>query len=230
MSDHDAASHPSVFGVFDLLLRRPAELFERAREEGVGPALRLLLGALVSCLVYGAAAGFFQGGAQIWVSSFKAPLIVLASLALCVPSFYVLSALAGVAASGRWLVTTLAGLAGILGLLLLALVPIVWLFSVSSVNLVSVVLIHVMIWTLALGFGYRFLAAASSGSRGPFGWWILLFALVSFQVASQMRPVLWRPDGMALFAPQRMFFIEHFFGETADVRVPVEPERPKKGK
>jgi len=226
MSEHDAASHRSFLGVFDLLLRRPAELFERARDEGLGPALRLFLGAAVSCLVYGAAAGFFQGGSQVWVSSFKAPLIVLASLALCVPSFYVMSSLAGVAVSGRWLVTTLAGFAGILGLLLLALVPIIWLFSVSSVTLVSVVLIHLVIWTIALGFGYRFLAAAASGSRGPFGWWILLFAIVSFQVASQMRPVLWRPDGMALFAPQRMFFLEHF-GDTTDVRVPVEPKSTK---
>jgi hypothetical protein len=24
-----------------------------------------------------------------------------------------------------------------------------------------------------------------------------------------MRPVLWRPDGMALFAPRKVFFLEH---------------------
>ncbi len=29
-------------------------------------------------------------------------------------------------------------------------------------------------------------------------------------VASQMRPVLWRGEGEALFAPRKMFFLEHF--------------------
>ena len=41
-----------------------------------------------------------------------------------------------------------------------------------------------------------------------------------------MRPVLWRPDGMALFAPEKMFFLVHFVRIVDGEEEPVPQELP----
>ena len=196
----------------DELLHRPQAIFDRAPRTGGRPLLFLAAGAVVCFALYGAASGFFQGGSQILVAALKAPLILLASLALCAPSFYVLSSLEGVEVTPRWLAATIAGLAGMLGLLLVALMPVSWLFSVSSASLAFLVVLHLLAWIVAVHFGFKFLTAAfhAIGASRPSKAWMVLFFLVSLQVASQMRPVLWRAQGEALFAPRKMFFVEHF--------------------
>ncbi len=205
----------------DELLRRPQAIFGRQRPGGAPSLLYLAIGAVACCALYGAASGFFQGGGQILVAAFKAPLILLASLALCAPSLYVLSSLSGVEVSPRWLAATLIGLAGMLGLLLVALMPISWLFSVSSASLAFLAVLHLAVWIIAVHFGFKFMTAAfrqgrteeteyARGESRPSMAWMLLFVLVSLQVASQMRPVLWRAEDDALFAPRKMFFLEHF--------------------
>ena len=218
----DEASDPGVaprgvLAALDELLRRPAAIFARSEHDGRSSLPYLFLGALFCCLLYGAASGLFQGGSQILVAAFKAPLIVFGSLLLCLPSFYVLSSLAGVEVSPRWLGATLIGLGGILGLLLVALMPISWLFSVSSASLTFVVVLHFCVWFVALYFGHRFLKVAlrARGEARHALAWLLLFWIVSLQVASQLRPVLWRPADMEIFAPEKMFFLEHY-GRIAD--------------
>ncbi len=205
----------------DELLRSPQALFDRARRGGRSSLPYLAVGAMICFALYGAASGFFQGGDQILVTALKAPLIILLSLMMCAPSFYVLSSLAGVEVSARWLAATLVGLAGMLGLLLAALLPVAWLFSVSSASLAFLAVLHLAVWIIAVHFGFKFLTAAfrqrrtketghAHGESRPSMAWMLLFVLVSLQVASQMRPVLWRAEGEALFAPRKMFFLEHF--------------------
>jgi hypothetical protein len=209
-NEHLPAGPVGVLGALDELLRRPERLLERSGHAGHLPVLQLVVGAVVCCAAYGAASGFFQGGGQVLVAALKAPLIVLGSLLLCLPSLYVLASLAGVGVSPRWVAVTAGGLAGILGLLLAAVLPIAWLFSVSSTSLGFAIFVHVVVWGATLGFGLRFLIGAAH-RRGVCSLllWTLLLLVVSLQVASQMRPVLWRPAGMALFAPRKVFFLEH---------------------
>ncbi|MFL6293210.1 MAG: hypothetical protein ACJ759_20135 [Thermoanaerobaculia bacterium] len=168
-------------------------------------------------LLYGAVAGLFQGGSQILVSAFKAPIIVGLALALCLPSLYVFSALAGARWSKRQLVATVSGFAATLGLLLAALLPIAWLFSVSSRYLASAVWVHVLMWGISLVFGWRFLGRAlrESGAGGGMVLWLFLFGFVSLQVATFVRPVLWRGANQPLFEQGKMFFLEHF-GDVLD--------------
>ena len=163
-------------------------------------------------LLYGAVAGLFQGGSQILVSAFKAPIIVGLALALCLPSLYVFSALSGARWSKRRLLATISGFAATLGLLLAALLPIAWLFSVSSRYLASAVWVHVLMWGISLTFGWRFLSRAlrESGAGGGMVLWLFLFAFVSLQVATFVRPVLWRGPKDPLFQEGKMFFLEHF--------------------
>ena len=201
-----------AFQAFDELLKTPHQVSLRARQAGSNrPAYLLLAGSLVGFALYGAVAGLFAGGTQILVSALKAPLIVLLSLALCLPSLYIFSALAGAPLARRPFLHIVAGFSGMLALLLIGLMPISWLFSVSSRSLYFVVWLHVLAWIVAAGFGARFLARSFEvkGSGKAILLWFLLFALVSFQVSTWLRPVLWRAPGAPLFESGKMFFLEH---------------------
>jgi len=208
------AVRPSAgaLGAFDELLKAPQQLVERGAAGGsLSTARWLALGALVCAALYGAVAGLFQGGAQIAVAALKAPLVIALSLALCLPSLYILTALAGAALPRRLFVYLVAGFAGTLALLLVALLPIAWLFSVSSRSLSSAVWLQVIAWIVAAGFGVRFLgrSLAQRTGRRVVALWFFLFLLVSFQVATYLRPVLWRAPGAPLFARGKMSFFEH---------------------
>lgn len=216
MEDASSPQGGGILRSFDRLLTEPKSLLQG--EEGRSSApFWLLAGSLIGFVVYGAGAGSFQGGSQIVVTALKAPLIVAMALALCLPSLYVFGALSGARWSKRRLLATVSGFAATLGLLLAALVPISWLFSVSSRYLASAVWIHAMLWLISLAFGWRFLGGAlrESGAGGGMFLWLVLFILVSFQVATFLRPVLWRDAGDPLFERGKMSFLEHF-GDVFD--------------
>lgn len=199
-----------TLGELNELLKRPAALVRRSYQGGPAPA-RLLVGALACFVLYGVAAGFFAGGASLLLAAFKVPLIILLTFLLCIPSLYVFGAMAGADWTGRRFLTMLSGFAATLGLLLVALLPISWLFSVSSRYLASAVWLHFFLWALALIFGWRFLGVAlqESGAKSGLFLWLVLFLLVSMQVATVVRPVLVWEEGSALFVQGKMFFLEH---------------------
>jgi hypothetical protein len=235
IADTDAVSSGAARGAgaglraFDRLLTQPESLFGGDGEgHGDRSSGWLLAGGLAGFLAYGAAAGCFQGGDQILVSAFKAPLIVAMALLLCLPSLYVFGALSGAQWTRRRLLASVAGFVGTLGLLLAALLPISWLFSVSSRYLASAVWIHVMLWVVSLLFGWRFLGRAlrETGAGGGMFLWLVLFGLVSLQVATFVRPVLWRDPGRPLFESGKMFFLEHF-GKVIDHDDPRKTDRPQ---
>ncbi len=217
-----------AFQAFDELLKTPEQVALRARQEGSNrPAFLLLGGSLFGFVLYGAVAGLFAGGSQVLVSAFKAPLIVLLSLALCLPSLYIFSALAGAPLSRRPFLHVVAGFSGMLALLLIGLMPISWLFSVSSRSFLFVVWMHVLAWIVAAGFGARFLARSFEIKEAGKAilLWLLLFALVSFQVSTWLRPVLWRAPGGPLFESGKMFFMEHL-GKIANPPPPKVVPKP----
>lgn len=195
-------------GAIDDLLRSPSDFVARG---ATGTSRRLVptLVVAVACLVaYGLAAGFYHGGMQPLVSAIKAPLLVLGSLVLCLPSLFVFGALAGVDWTGRRFATVAAGLLGIACLLLAALLPAQWLFSVSSRSLRFVVVLHGLFWLVALVHAHRFLRrAVGLGGISLFAWFVLLF-LVSLQVTTQLRPVL--TPGNGLLEQGKLSFVEQW--------------------
>lgn len=224
-----ASERRSLIAVFNELLSEPTASLQRACQDAP-PARQLLVGALVGVLLYGAVAGCFQGGTQIVVASVKAPLILFGALALCLPSFFVLGAVAGVDWSGPKLLGTLAGLAATLGLVLVGLLPIGWLFSVSSRQLAFVTWIHILAWGLAVAFAFRYLRRAlpECGPGGTLFLWLMLFAVVSLQMTTVLRPVLWRKPGAPALASERMFFLEHLarVHDQAPTAAPLPPRQP----
>jgi hypothetical protein len=168
-----------------------------------------------------------MGGDQILVTAFKAPLIVALSLLLCLPSLYVFSALAGARWTRREFAAVVSGFAGTLGLLLAGLLPIAWLFSLSSRRLAAVTWIHLFLWALALLVGWRFLrrALAAVGVQSGMFLWVALFCIVSFQVTTFLRPVLWRPAGTPIFRMgEKLSFFENL-GRVFDEDDRREAER-----
>jgi len=215
-----AAEPVGTRALFHQLLSQPLAPIHRAQQErGAGSDFKLLLGGLAGFALYGAAAGLFQGGGQILVAAWKAPAIALLSLLLCSPSLYVFGALAGARWTPATFRATAAALLATLGLLLAGLLPIAWLFSASSRFLATVTWIHVLLWLIALGLAFRFLGGAlkALGSRQGGFLWLCLFAVVSFQVATLLRPVLWRPAGApALRLGEKKSFFENL-GDVFDV-------------
>jgi len=202
-----------ILSALDELLRRPMAGFYRARSGvPVGPwAMRVLAGSLISCVLYGAASGFFQGGTQVALGAVKAPIIVAFSAALCIPSLYVFGSIAGASLTRERFVVTLAGFLGLLGLILVGLLPIEWLFSVSSKSLPFVVWLHLLVWTLAIVFAARFLRAAiPEMPTGALMLWLILFCIVTFQVTTFVRPTLWREPASPVFDRGKLFFFDHF--------------------
>jgi hypothetical protein len=230
-----AVSAPrGTFGAFNELLTRPLALVQRGRAGGRLGAGRLFAGAFACYVLYGLAAGSFGGGRDLLVPAVKAPLVIALTFLLCLPSLYVFGAMSGIEWSRRRLLAVTAGFAGTLGLLLAGLMPVVWLFSVSSRYLETAVWIHILLWLLTLGFGWRFLRLAlrETGARGVMLPWLLLFCVVSFQVATFLRPVLARDPGEAFFAAGKMSMFEnlgrvfdHDDAQRNARKSPVPPQR-----
>lgn len=194
-----------------LLLRDPATALSGPPGSADRTAGRLLGVAAVCAAAYGAAAGLYQGGAQVALAAIKAPLIVGASIVLCLPSLYVFAGLGGAALDGRRLRLVVSGLAGLMGLMLAALLPVNWLFSVSSRWLGFLVILHALVWLVALYFGGAFLRRVipEPGARRGVAVWMVLVGVVSLQVATVMRPVLLRQPGAPLVERSRLSFLEH---------------------
>ena len=212
-SDVVISNPANVLQALDELLKRPAITVGRAASPEAGRmSVSLAAAGLGAAMVYGLAAGFFQGGTSLLVAMLKAPLVLATSVLMCVPSLYVTSALLGANLTARRFWLAVAGFAGMIGILMLGLVPIVWLFSVSSGSLGFVTVLHVVLWTVIVGFSARFLALAlrAGGAQAPPYLWVILFVVVSFQVATVFRPILWIGPEARLFQSEKMFFMEHF--------------------
>lgn len=210
------------------LLTDPLAPVRRAIAGRPTAILPLALCGLIGFALYGAAAGLFQGGAQVAVAAWKGVAIAAMALLLCAPSLYVFGALAGARWTPSAFRAVVTGLLATLGMLLGGLLPIAWLFSSSSRFLGTVVWIHVLLWIVALGLAFRFLSGAfrELGARGGSFLWLVLFLIVSFQVTTLLRPVLWRPAGApVLRLDEKKGFFEHF-GDVFEVK-PEEKEKKK---
>jgi uncharacterized protein YfiM (DUF2279 family) len=219
--------HPRTLpGVFNELLTRPLAFLDRTRNGGEASPLRLLAASALCYALYGAAAGFFQGGDQILVAALKAPLIIFFTLLLCLPSLYVFSAVAGAEWTRRNFIVLLAGFAATLALVLLALLPINWLFSTSSRHLGAAAFLQFVLWLLALSLAWRFLGQGlkASGARGGLIVWLILFCVVSLQAATFLRPVIARKPGAPIFVGGKKSFLEQI-GEVFDDEQEKKPAK-----
>jgi hypothetical protein len=216
----------TILSAMNRLLKTPNASLEEANEQPGRHCFELLAGALLCFAAYAAAAGMFQGGASIALAILKIPLIVLASVALCVPSFYVFTALAGADYAPRQLAALLAGFCGVAGLLLLGLMPVTWVFSISSRSLAFVVWMHIVLWVMTVLAARHYLVRVTGKATATaIGCWIIIVFFVSLQMTTSLRPVLWRAPNQPLFTSTKLSFFEHL-GRVWDWKEP-KPETPK---
>ncbi|HXH41332.1 MAG TPA: hypothetical protein VNN08_22075 [Thermoanaerobaculia bacterium] len=200
----------TIFSTMNKLLKSPDASIENGRLRSA-QSFEFLAGAILCYAAYAAAAGTFQaGGASIALAILKIPMIIIASVALCVPSFYVFTAVAGADHSARDMATLLSAFCGIAGLLLLGLMPVTWVFSISSRSLAFVVWMHIVVWLIAIVAARHYLVRLTGSRFGlAIGCWITIVFLVSLQMTTSLRPVLWRAPNQPLFTRAKMSFFEH---------------------
>ena len=202
----------TMFATLNRLLKQP-ETTARAIASGEKIPLAKVLGGALACFaIYGLAAGFFQGNAQIVIAALKVPIIIFGTALLCFPSFYVFTSLAGSELSLSQTIAILAGFCAVLGLLMTGMIPVAWLFSVSTRSILFVFWMHLIMWLAALVFARSYLRNAfqTPSERRAVRLWIFLFILVSFQMTTHLRPILWRDAGEGVLTAGKMSFVEHF--------------------
>jgi hypothetical protein len=174
--------------------------------------LRAALPRLVGCLLafaleYGAIMGTFRGltGQDQWLrqvvySAMKVPLLLGASFALSLPSFFVLSTLLGLrrdfAESVRAIVAAQAGLA----IVLAAFGPLTLLWYASSTDYNAALLFNGLMFAAAslaaqhlLRGYYRPLIQRNPRHRRMLACWGAIYVLVAIQLAWLLRPFIGSP-------------------------------------
>ncbi len=209
------------------IVRSMNDLLRNQDGDQPSAASSLLLGAAVCSVIYAAAAGFFQGGLSVLLAAVKIPLIIFGSVLLCLPSLYIFTALAGADVSWREFTRAVAAFCGIIGLVLLALMPVTWLFAVSTLSLTFVVWLHVFIWATALAFAQRVLTRTAKRAGSAVGLWLTLLFLVSLQMTTYLRPVLWQSSPANVIELEKQSFFTHL-AQVVDLR-PAPPPPIRRG-
>jgi len=176
------------------------------RSERALKAVPQLLFLLASCgLGYGAVMGTFSGlgGDRAWqivYSATKVPLLLCATFALSLPSFFVLNTLLGVrddfAEAIRALIATQAGLS----MILLSLAPFTALWYLSNPDYTQAVLFNGVMFGVAslaaqviLRRYYAPLIARNPRHRVLLRSWLVLYAFVGIQMGWILRPFIGYP-------------------------------------
>jgi len=173
----------------------------------------LILWGLAFHSLYGFAMALFGGWEASWMTLMKAPLIALSAIILCLPSLYVFSSISGNPITIPQCFTITGATLAMTGLILLGMVPVTWLFSISTESVPFIVVLNTGIWLIAVIFAWRFLKLVipvKTGKRWGLQWWLIVYIIVAFQMATTMRPLLFKPsDGW--WISEKKFFLANFF-------------------
>ncbi len=158
-------------------------------------------------LAYGAVMGGFGWRfGQVAFSAIKVPLLLLATLALSVPSYFVMNTLVGLrsdfAEAWRAVVASQAGLT----IILLSLAPVTAFWYASSSDYRSAILFNALMFAVA-SFGaqgllrrsYRPLIAKDPRHRWLLRTWLVLYAFVGTQMGWLLRPFIGSPNDPVRF-------------------------------
>ena len=157
------------------------------------------LAIAVFSAVYGATMGFYAGGLQIIYDAIKVPLLLLISVYITVPSYYVLGSLLGGKTTLRQMVVLLLSGLTVMSVVLLAFVPVNVFFILTTANTTDptyafLVLLNIVIFALAglfaLVYWLKGFMKVYSGAEWIFAFLIgsVIFMFVGTQLAWVLRP------------------------------------------
>jgi hypothetical protein len=199
---------PEFFSAVDRLLRAEGEFSatpQLADVESAPVRTQLLIIAMFGA-AYGAVMGSYGGLAgdgwkQALVSAIKVPWLFTVTFALCLPPFFVLNALAGVAHDFRRVINALLAFQAIAALVLSAVAPITFLFNVSMDFYAFMVLWNGVAFGVASLTGhatmrrlYRSLIAGNPRHRLLYRVWMFLYVFVGIEMGWVLRPFIGEPN------------------------------------
>lgn len=203
------------------LLRRRKEVFTKikAGQDLNKFLINANLSVIVFAAVYGATMGAYPSGIHILYNIIKIPLLLLISLYVTLPTYYVLDAFSGGDASFRQIAAVLLASFSVMATVLLTFVPVNLFFILTTPNsniqtYAFIVLLNVGIFTLAGISGLVYLAAGMGSIHSSPRWvnGFLLGLIVQIFVGTQLAWVL-RPyfDGGVFLRPlEGNFYIALF--------------------
>jgi hypothetical protein len=198
-----ADTHPlNLLARIDRLLRNPIGDSSTSHRASTSRQLSLIL--LAAGLFYGAVMGTFGFSAahwpQIFYSAAKVPLLLLATFALSLPSFFVINNLFGLRADFRQAMRALSAAQAVLTIVLASLAPFTALWYFSNTDYRDAILFNTAMFTLA-SFSAQFVLRKLYRpliSRNPRHVWMLrawltIFAFVGIQMGWVLRPYIGDP-------------------------------------
>lgn len=195
------------------LLKHPAQLVY----EFSGGTRRwmpyLILTVIVGALFYGFIMGTYSGGTQLWASPVKLAFGLIVSALLTFPSLYIFTCVNGADLKIRTVFSLMVLALALVVLLLAGFAPVLWIFSQTTTDIVFIGWIHLIFWSISVGFGFRLLAAGfgllGKAYSGGLTFWAFVFLLVSFQMSTILRPIL--GTSKLFLADEKLFFLTHWF-------------------
>ena len=169
--------------------------------------LRWLLVLLVTCGVfYGAVMGTYSGLApgrlhQLLYSGVKVALLLLATFALCLPSFFVVNTIAGLREDFGEVLRAIVATQSCITVVLAGLAPITAFWYLSCGNYRQAILFNALMFGVATISAqivvrryYGPLVRRSSRHRQLLWAWFLLYAFVGIQMGWVLRPFIGAPN------------------------------------
>ncbi len=169
-------------------------------------SLRTLLSIIVIfSITYGLVMGSFSvdghlRGRQMLYSSLKMPLLLLATFAISLPSFFVLNTLMGVRDDFKLALRSVAATQAGLTIVLASLAPITAFWYASSAVYERAILFNALMFALAslaaqwlLRRLYRPLIARDARHRLLLRCWLVIYAFVGIQMGWLLRPFIGHP-------------------------------------
>jgi len=164
------------------------------------PWARLGVTVLLGGSVYGLAMGSFAGWEGALYAALKVPLLVTGSLIVCLPNFYVVNAVLGLADDFVPAARALAATQATLALVLASLAPIILFFGLVTDDYQAIKLLNGALFACAslgaqrgLSRHYRPLLAKNPRHRVALMIWPALYVFVAIQLAYALRPFVGNP-------------------------------------
>jgi len=187
---------------FEIFLNRDG-YFEKVSENKYPGSIikgQLIL-IFLAAFAYGAIMGSYNGLAQAFSSGLKLILLILLTLIICFPSFYIVQLLLGSKMKLRQLIIILLGGFVMLSTILVAFAPIVLFFQLSRSPYSFLQLLHFFVFVFAGTWSMRTVVetlkiACEKKNIYPkigitiFRVWIFILAFVGIQLSWNLRPFI----------------------------------------
>jgi len=214
----------NLFQVVDAVLKRPAQvLYEIVHRKSASIPLMLLVITILCLTGIGLMMAGYSGGAQFGAVPLRVVVGTLLSVAICLPSLYVLLCLSGGNQTFPQVCSVLFLSLALTGILFVGFLPVAWIFSQATDSIKFMGFLYLLIWGIGIHFGLRLLrqvfAFLNKRTMGTLRLWGVIFVLVLLQMSTTLRPLLGSYE--PLCTTEKKFFVAHWFAAEDHTDKPV---------